>query len=183
VFLALHSYVLAAVALVAAVYQMINHSVFKSLLFFGAGAMDVATGTHDMDRLGGLIKFLPWISALFLVGSLSIAALPPFNGFASEWLTFQALLQSAILPSAAIKVVFALSGAALALTAGLAVTCFVRAFAMSFLGMPRWEGQPHQPTNVRHSMRAAMVFLALLCLILAVFPAYVIDALNGPVTR
>jgi hydrogenase-4 component B len=183
VFLALHSYALAAVALVAALYQMINHSVFKSLLFFGAGAVDVTAGTHDMDRLGGLIKSLPWISALFLVGSLSIAALPPFNGFASEWLTFQAMLQSATLPSAAIKVVFALSGAALALTAGLAVTCFVKAFSMSFLGIARSEGRQQQPANVRHSMRAAMVFLAVLCLILGILPAYAISALNSPVAR
>ena len=183
VFFALHLPTLAGIAFVAALYQMVNHSVYKALLFFGAGAVDVATGTRDMDHLGGLIKFLPWTAALFLVGSLSIAALPPFNGFASEWLTLQALLQSATLPSAGIKVVFALSGAALALTAGLAVTCFVKAFAMSFLGMPRSEGQPRHAVNVRHSMRAAMVFLAALCLLLGVFPAYVVTALNGSVGR
>lgn len=183
VFLALRSPGLAAIALVAALYQMINHSAFKSLLFFGTGAVDIAEGTRDMDRLGGLIKSLPWVAALFLVGSLSIAALPPFNGFASEWLTLQSLLQSATLPSAGIKVVFALSGAALALTAGLAVTCFVKAFAMSFLGMPRSEGQPRHAAEVRHSMRAAMVFLGALCLLLGILPAYVITALNGSVAR
>jgi hydrogenase-4 component B len=183
VFFALHLPALAGIAFVAAFYQMVNHSVYKALLFFGAGAVDVATGTRDMDRLGGLIKFLPWTAALFLVGSLSIAALPPFNGFASEWLTLQALLQSATLPSAGIKVVFALSGAALALTAALAVTCFVKSFAMSFLGMPRSEHQPRHAVNVRHSMRAAMVFLAALCLLLGVFPAYVVTALNGSVAR
>ena len=183
VFFALHLPALAGIAFIAAMYQMVNHSVYKALLFFGAGAVDLATGTRDMDRLGGLIKFLPWTAALFLVGSLSIAALPPFNGFASEWLTLQVLLQSATLPSAGIKVVFALSGAALALTAGLAVTCFVKAFAMSFLGMSRSEGQPRHAVNVRHSMRAAMVFLAALCLLLGVFPAYVITALNGAAAR
>ena len=183
VFLALHLPALASIAFVAALYQMVNHSIYKALLFFGAGSVDVATDTRDMDRLGGVIKFLPWVGALFLVGSLSIAALPPFNGFASEWLTLQALLQSATLPSAGIKVVFALCGAALALTAGLAVTCFVKAFAMSFLGMPRSERQPQHEANVRHSMRAAMVFLAALCLLLGVFPAYVVGGLNGAVAR
>ena len=94
-----------------------------------------------MDRLGGLICSLPALSIVFLAGCLAIAAVPPFNGFVSEWLTLQTFLRSALLPSAAVKIVFALSGAILALTAALAVTCFVKTYAMSFLGTPRshWE--------------------------------------------
>ena len=128
---------LAGIAWIAAFYQMTNHSVYKSLLFFGAGAIDANAGTRDMDRLGGLIKSMPWIAMTFLIGALSIAAFPPLSGFASEWLTLQSLLQSAALASRPVKVVFALCGAGLALTAGLAVTCFAKTYAMSFLGMPR----------------------------------------------
>ena len=123
----------AAIAFIAALYQMLNHSVYKSLLFYGTGSVDATVGTIDMDRLGGLIKRQPRIAAFFLAGALSISALPPSNGFVSEWLTLQSLLQSASLGSAGVKVVFALCGAILALTAALAVTCFVKACAMSFL--------------------------------------------------
>ena len=120
---------------------MINHSLYKTLLFFGVGAVETQTGTRDMDRLGGLIKWMPLTALGFLVGTLSIAALPPFNGFVSEWLTLQVMLRSAELSSIGAKIVFALCGAGLALTAALAVTCFVKVFAMSFLGMRRLDGE------------------------------------------
>ena len=90
-----------------------------------------------MDRLGGLIRLLPALSAVFLVGCLAISALPPFNGFVSEWLILQTLLRSAVFPSALVKIVFAICGAILALTAALAVTCFVKTYSMSFLGIRR----------------------------------------------
>jgi hydrogenase-4 component B len=182
VFLASNAPVLAGIAFIAALYQMMNHAVYKPLLFFGAGAVEANTGTCDMDRLGGLIKSLPWISAFFLVGALSIAALPPLSGFVSEWLTLQSLLLSASLKSIGVKVVFALSGAALALTAGLAVTCFVKAFAMSFLGESRSEYVPKKET-IQRSMRIAAAFLALLCVALGILPTYIILALNGPVRQ
>ncbi len=181
-FLASHVPVLAGIAFIAAFYQMVNHSVYKSLLFFGAGAVESNTGTSDMDRLGGLIKSIPWTAAFFLVGALSIAALPPFSGFVSEWITLQSLLLSASLKSVGVKVAFALSGAALALTAGLAVTCFVKVYAMSFLGMPRSEGVP-QPESIHRSMRIAMAFLAALCVALGILPTYVISALDKPVRQ
>jgi hydrogenase-4 component B len=177
VFSAAHSPVLAGIAFIAALYQMLNHSVYKPLLFFGAGSVDATIGTRDMDRLGGLAKRHPWISGFFLVGALSIAALPPSNGFVSEWLTLQALLQSAALGPPGVKVVFALCGAVLALTAALAVTCFVKAFAMSFLGVARTE-QAKKSARVHRSMRAAMGFLAALCLLLGILPTYVIPALD-----
>ncbi len=182
IFRASHVPVLAGIAFIAALYQMLNHSVYKSLLFFGAGAVESSTGTCDMDRLGGLIKSIPWISAFFLVGAISIAALPPLNGFVSEWLTLQSLLLSASLKSTGVKVAFAISGAALALTAGLAVTCFVKAYAMSFLGMSRSEGAPRSG-SIHRSMRVAAAFLAVLCVALGVLPTYVISALDGPVQR
>ena len=177
VFSASHAPLLAGMAFIAALYQMLNHSIYKSLLFYGAGSVDATVGTRDMDRLGGLIKRQPWIAAFFLAGAISIAALPPSNGFVSEWLTLQVLLQSAALSSAAVKVVFAICGAILALTAALAVTCFVKAFALSFLGMARSE-QAKQSGRVPRSMRVAMGFLAALCLLLGVLPTYVIPALD-----
>jgi hydrogenase-4 component B len=182
VFLASNAPVLAGIAFIAALYQMMNHAVYKPLLFFGAGAVEANTGTCDMDRLGGLVKSLPWISAFFLVGALSIAALPPLSGFVSEWLTLQSLLLSASLKSIGVKVVFALSGAALALTAGLAVTCFVKAFAMSFLGTSRSE-HVTKKEKIQRSMRVAAAFLALLCVALGILPTYVVSALNGPVRQ
>lgn len=180
VFLAEQAPVLAGIAFIAALYHMTNHAVYKSLLFHGAGAVDTTVGTRDMDRLGGLIKLQPWIAGFFLVGVLSIAALPPFNGFVSEWLTLQTLLQSAALQSAGVKVVFALCGALLALTAALAVTCFVKVYAMSFLGRSRSNGL-QQKGRVHRSMRVAMGFLAALCLLLGVLPTYVIPVLDQPV--
>ena len=182
VFSASHLPALAGMAFIAALYQMVNHAVYKALLFYGAGAVDSAAGTSDMDRLGGLIKSLPVISAFFLVGALAIAGLPPLNGFVSEWLTLQSLLQSAVLSSVGVKVVFALCGAALALTAALAVTCFVKVYAMSFLGMPR-TGTVRPAGRTYRSLRFAMGFLAVLCLLLGILPTYVIPVLSGPVRQ
>ncbi|MFZ0890231.1 MAG: proton-conducting transporter membrane subunit [Candidatus Binataceae bacterium] len=170
----------ASIALVAALYHMVNHSLYKTLLFLGAGTIDLQTGTRNLDRLGGLIKWMPWTALLFLVGTLSIAALPPFNGFVSEWLTLQTLLLSAELASTGAKIVFALCGAGLALTAALAVTCFVKAFAMGFLGMSRSE-EARQAREPGASVKAPMALLAVLCLILGVTPTYVIPILDRAV--
>ena len=171
--------VAAAIALAAALYHMLNHSVYKSLLFQGAAHVESATGTRDMDQLGGLSRLLPVLSIFFLVGCLAISAVPPFNGFVSEWLTLQTLLRSAVLTSTSIKIAFALCGAALALTAALAVTCFVKAYAMSFLGRRRgaWQPRPHG----RMAARFPMAFLAAVCLLLGILPTYVLPVLNQAV--
>jgi hydrogenase-4 component B len=169
--------VLAGMAFLAAFYHLINHSVYKALLFLGAGTVDDRTGTRDLDKLGGLIRVMPWTAGAFLVGALAIAALPPFNGFVSEWLTLQVLLRSAELPATWLRIVFALCGAGLALTAALAVTCFVKACAMGFLGMPR-SAQVGRAAEARVSARTPMVGLAALCLGLGVFPTYVMAALD-----
>src|SRR5439155_25055953 len=123
-------------ALAAGLLHTVNHALFKSLLFLGASAVDDAAGTRDLEQLGGLIRRMPQTAALFLVGSLAIAALPPLNGFAREGLTFQALL--ALGTSGRAAAVAAAAGAALlALTGGLAAACFVRAFGIAFLGRAR----------------------------------------------
>ncbi|HUX74258.1 MAG TPA: proton-conducting transporter membrane subunit [Steroidobacteraceae bacterium] len=177
VFVATNHPILAAIAFVAALYHMINHSLYKALLFFGVGAVETQTGTRDMDRLGGLIKWMPLTALGFLAGTLSISALPPFNGFVSEWLTLQVMLRSAELSSTGAKIVFALCGAGLALTAALAVTCFVKVFAMSFLGMRRLDEQRRLSEAAPASL-ASMAILAVLCLAFGVLPTYVIPMLD-----
>jgi formate hydrogenlyase subunit 3/multisubunit Na+/H+ antiporter MnhD subunit len=127
----------AALALTAALFHVLNHSVFKSLLFFGAGAVLAATGERDMERLGGLIHRMPKTAFAFLAGCIAISALPPLNGFVSEWLTFQAILQSPELPQWGLKIMVPAVGAMLALSAALAAACFVKAYGVSFLGRPR----------------------------------------------
>jgi hydrogenase-4 component B len=177
VFVATNHPALAAIAFVAGLYHLINHSLYKTLLFFGVGVIETETGTSDMDRLGGLIKSMPLTALGFLAGTLSIAALPPFNGFVSEWLTLQTMLRSAELDSILPKIVFALCGAGLALTAALAVTCFVKAFAMSFLGMRRLE-ENQRVTEAKPPVLLAIGILAALCLAFGVLPTYVIPALG-----
>lgn len=170
----------AAIALTAALYHMVNHSVYKTLLFQGAGEIEATTGTRDMDSLGGLARLLPALSVVFLIGCLSIAAIPPFNGFVSEWLTLQSLLRSASLMSPAVKILFAICGAALALTAALAVTCFVKVYAMSFLGIQRGDWTLRAPKRSRRP-QFAFAYLAIACFLLGVLPTYVIPALNRAV--
>ncbi len=168
----------AAIAFVAALYHLINHSLYKTLLFCGAGAVETQAGTRDMDHLGGLIKRMPLTALGFLVGTLAISAMPPFNGFVSEWLTLQTMLRSAELSTTAPKIVFALCGAGLALTAALAVTCFVKVFAMSFLGMRRLNHE-QRVTEAKAGSLAPIFILAALCLVFGVLPTYVIPALDS----
>jgi len=180
VFSAAHQRPLAAVALLVALYHLVNHSLYKTLLFIGSGAVDAHAGTRSLDRLGGLIHRMPWTALAMLAGVLSIAALPPFNGFVSEWLTLQTFLRSAQLSSVAARVVFALCGAGLALTAALAVTCFAKLFAMGFLGMPR-TAEAARATETSPSTLLPLTFLASLCLLLGTLPTYVISALDRAV--
>ena len=176
VFMTMHRPLFAAIGFAAGMYHLLNHSAYKGLLFLTASTIDAQTGTRSMNRLGGLIRLLPVTAALFLVGALSIAAIPPFNGYTSEWLTFQSLLRAVEIAQAPIRVVFALCGAALALTAALSVTCFVKAFGMTFLGRPRSDvagkGEPAM------SMRLGTLLLAIACAALGVFPTYVLPLLD-----
>lgn len=169
---------LAALALVAGLYHALNHAMFKSLLFMGAGAVLYSAHTRNMEEMGGLIKRMPQTAAFFLVGSVSIAALPPFNGFISEWLTFQSLLLSFQIQDKTINLTFALSVAALALTSGLAAACFIKAFGISFLALPR-SGNAESAREVGFSMRAAMALLAAACVVLGVAPFVVLRFLSS----
>ena len=135
----------AAIALSAALLHASNHTLFKSLLFMGAGAVLHATHERDMDRLGGLIHRLPVTSACFLVGAAAISALPPLNGFVSEWLLFQAVLVSPGLPEGILRFLAPAVGALMALAAALAAACFVRAYGITFLGRPAQRGRAGGP--------------------------------------
>jgi hydrogenase-4 component B len=166
----------AALALTAALLHVFNHSLFKSLLFFGAGAVLGATGERNMERLGGLIHRMPRTAFAFLIGSAAISALPPFNGFVSEWLTFQAILLSPALPQWLLKFLVPAVGALLALSAALSAACFVKAFGITFLGRPRTPLAAEAGETDRWS-QAAMLTLAALCLLAGILPGYFIDAL------
>ena len=171
----------AALALTAALFHVFNHCIFKSLLFFGAGAVLVATGQRDMEHLGGLIHRMPVTAFAFLTGCIAISALPPLNGFVSEWLTFQAILLSPALPSWGLKIIVPAVGAMLALSAALAAACFVKAFGVTFLGRPRTSvaAQAHE---VDRASLAAMLTFAAICLLAGILPGLFIDALS-PVTQ
>jgi hydrogenase-4 component B len=171
----------AALALTAALFHVFNHSVFKSLLFFGAGAVLGATGERDMERLGGLVRRMPATAFAFLVGCIAISALPPLNGFVSEWLTFQAILQSPELPQWALKIMVPAVGGMLALSAALAAACFVKAYGISFLGRPRSDAARDAGETDRLPL-AAMFALATTCLAAGILPGFVIDAL-APATQ
>jgi hydrogenase-4 component B len=173
--------VAAALAFTAALLHVFNHSVFKSLLFFGTGSVLNATGERDMEHLGGLIHRMPQTAFVFLVGCVAISALPPLNGFVSEWLTFQAILLSPHLPSWGLKFLVPATGALLALSAALAAACFVKAFGVSFLGRARAPAAAKAHETDSNSL-AAMYFLAALCLAAGILPGLFIDAL-APVSH
>lgn len=161
---------LASIALCAALYHTINHALFKGLLFLGAGSVVSATGTRDMEKYGGLIKTLPVTALFFIIGSIAISGLPPLNGFASEWLTFQALLSGVSVASTGSKVVFALGIGALALTGGLAAACFVKVIGITFLARPRSIAAARARED-SFSMKLGQGILAVLCVIFGIFAA------------
>lgn len=181
IYVALGRPAIAGMAYIAALYHALNHSMYKSLLFLGAGAVDNAAGTRDMDKLGGLIHRMPWTAAFFLAGALAIVAIPPFNGFPSEWLILQSLLRSVELSDVEVRGAFAVAGALVALTAGLAVTAFVKAFGMSFLGLARTR-HARDAVEVRWAMRLGMGLLTTTCLVLGLTPTYIVNVLGPVVT-
>jgi hydrogenase-4 component B len=170
---------LATVALTAALLHTMNHAAFKSLLFLGAGSVLASTHIRNMEELGGLARRMPWTAGLFLLGAVAISALPPLNGFVSEWLTLQALLGAATRFPGPAGLVIVFSAAMLALTGGLAAACFAKAFGVTFLGRPRTSHAEHAREAPR-SMIAGMVALAALCVALGVAPGYALRLLDAP---
>ncbi len=176
-----HSYglmTLAALGFIGGLYHTINHAGFKGLLFLGAGSVLHATHTRNMEELGGLIKKMPWTAFFFLVGSVAISALPPLNGFASEWLVFQSLLGGFNLPVPEVAILMPIAVGMLALTSGLAAACFVKAFGITFLALPRSPEAEHAHESPP-SMNIGMGILALACIMLGLAPFVVVPALAG----
>jgi hydrogenase-4 component B len=152
--------------LIVALYHSINHGTYKTLLFLEAGVIEHATGTRDMDRLGGLIRRLPRTAVVCLIGTVAIAALPPLNGFVSEWMLFQGLFQGFRISSHLVGILIVIAGALIALTGGLAINAFARAYGIPFLGMPRSGPAAHasesrQPVAGPALLAGACVFLGL----------------------
>lgn len=171
-----------ALALTAALFHVFNHALFKSVLFFGAGAVLTAAGERRMEQLGGLIQRMPVTSVVVLIACAAISALPPLNGFASEWLVFQAILLSPDLPSWGLKLLVPAVGALLALSAALAAACFVRLYGITFLGRPRSAAAAAAHEVDRWSL-AAMAVLAGLCVLAGILPGVAIDAMAGVVQQ
>jgi len=169
---------LAALGLIAALYHTINHALFKGLLFMGAGAVLHATGTRDMEAMGGLIHRMPATALFFLVASVSISALPPFNGFVSEWLTFQTALMAPQLGGALLTAIVPFSAAMLALAGALAAACFVKVFGVVFLGHARSDvvADAHE---VDGWMKLGMAIPALSCVLLGVLPVFFVPLMDA----
>lgn len=168
---------LAALGLVAALYHTLNHALFKGLLFMGAGAILHATHHRNLDHLGGLIRRMPVTAVLFLIGCISISALPPFNGFVSEWLTFQAALMAPKLENSPLAALIPFSAAMLALAGALTATCFIKVFGIIFQGTPRTRSVA-EAHEVDGWMLSGMALPAVLCLILGISPVWVIPLID-----
>lgn len=168
---------IAALGMIAALYHTLNHALFKGLLFLGAGTILHTTHEQNLEQMGGLIHRIPVTALFFLIGCLSISALPPFNGFVSEWLTFQTALQAPNFESGVLRAMIPLSAALLALTAALSATCFVKTFGLAFLGQPRSRPVRHA-RETKLGMKLAQGFLATLCLLFGIFPTTFIDLIE-----
>ena len=169
---------LAWIGVAASLYHVFNHAVFKGLLFLGAGNVVMTTRTRQIEQYGGLLRRMPWTGLFFLVGAMAISGLPPLNGFASEWLTFQAFLYgSRGSTEPLILFLFPVGGALLALTTALAAACFVKAFGISFLALPRSPAAA-SAQEAPLVMLAPQAFLAALCFLLGFFPGSVLRVLS-----
>jgi len=168
----------AALGFVAGLYHVLNHAAFKGLLFLGAGGVVASTGTRRIEELGGLVHRMPRTAGLFLLGSAAIAGLPLLNGFASEWLVFQALLRGFFSAERLTRIVLPLGGALLALTSALAAACFVKAFALTFLARPRSRAaaEAHESPAL---LLIPQAFLAVACVGLGLVPGLVVRVLAG----
>ena len=154
----------AGLGLMAGLYHLINHAMFKGLLFMGAGSVIFSTHTRDIEKLGGLVKVMPATALCFLLGSMAVAALPPLNGFASEWFVYQAMFTAAFQGSVVVRIVSAVAAVALVVTGALAVACFVKAFGVTFLGAARSDAA-RNAGEAPFSMKLGTIILACFCVV------------------
>jgi hydrogenase-4 component B len=171
---------LAAIAIVGALYHTLNHAIFKGLLFLAAGSVVQSVRTRNMEQMGGLIRRMPGTAICFLIGAIAISGLPPLNGFVSEWLTYQALLAGFGTTHSLTRLMFPVAGSLLALTAALAAACFVKAFGIPFLALPRSEGAS-TAEEAAPEMRYAMAMLAATCVVLGLGAAWILPVFD-PIT-
>ena len=176
-FAAHHEPAWAALALCAALLHSMNHALFKSLLFLGAGAVSDATHSLDIEDLGGLLRRMPGTGAAYLVACCSVAGLPLFNGFVSEWMVFRSFLAGASLTTVPAVIVMPLMMGLLALVGGLAAACFAKVYGVAFLGRPR-SAHAENAGEVPLPMRVAMMILAGACVLLGVFPGVMLQPLS-----
>src|SRR6266849_4589920 len=172
---------LAAVALIAALFHTLNHAIFKSLLFLGAGSVLHSTRSRNMEELGGLIRPMPITAFCFLIGAVAISGLPPLNGFVSEWLTYQSLLAGFGATGGLTRILFPLAGSMLALTGALAAACFVKAFAITFLALPR-GAKSNSVREAPRSMVVGMGYLTAVCVVLGLGATWFLPAFD-PLTE
>jgi hydrogenase-4 component B len=168
---------LAALAITASLAHVLNHAIFKGLLFLGAGGVVMATGHRQIEQFGGLLRRMPWTGVFFLIGAMAISGLPLLNGFTSEWLTFQALLLGFATSGGLVRLTYPIAAAMLALTTALAAACFVRAFGISFVARPRSlaAADAHESPVV---MLWPQGVLAAMCVALGLFPGLALRPLQ-----
>ncbi len=169
---------LAGVALIAAMFHTLNHAIFKCLLFLGAGSVLHSTGTRNMEKMGGLIRPMPVTAVCFLIGAVAISGLPPLNGFVSEWLTYQSLLAGFGATGGLTRILFPLAGSMLALTGALAAACFVKAFAITFLALPR-GAESRNAHEAPDSMLVGMGGLTVACVALGLGATWFLPVFGG----
>jgi hydrogenase-4 component B len=172
---------LAAIAIVGALYHTLNHAIFKGLLFLAGGSVVQSVGTRNMEQMGGLVRRMPGTALFFLIGAIAISGLPPLNGFVSEWLTYQALLAGFGTTHSLTRLMFPIAGALLALTAALAAACFVKAFGIPFLALPRSEAAA-TAEEAEPAMQYAMAFLAAACFVLGLGATWILPVFD-PITQ
>jgi hydrogenase-4 component B len=182
-FYSYHQPLLGALALTALLYHVLNHAVFKGLLFMGAGSILYSTHTKNINQLGGLIRKMPWTAAFFLIGGMALASLPPLNGFISEWATIQSLLHlSFSIENPVWKVLGGLAAALLGLTGAFVAGGVVKHFGTAFLGMPR-TSHAKMAKEVPVSMRIGMMLLSISTFVLGVWPGAVLRITKGITER
>ena len=170
--------VIATLGLLGGLYHLLNHAVFKGLLFLGAGAVIYRVHTKDMDKMGGLAKLMPYTAFAFLIGTMAISALPPLNGFVSEWFIYQSLLSMSREGSMVIRVAGPAAIIMLAITGALACMCFVKVFGVCFSGAPKSE-QAAQAREVPVSMVIGTQLLAILCVVLGLGSPWIAPLISG----
>lgn len=178
--LAYNCLLVAVLGFTGGLLHMLNHSIFKQLMFFAAGSVYKQTDTKNIEVLGGLIKSMPFTAVLCLIGSVAICGLPPFNGFISEFLIYFGMLKGVAVNNLGLLLTFVLSIAALALVGTMAILCFTKAYSIIFLGLPRSEKAEQVQNDVSYSMIISMVILSVLALAIGLFPQYALNLILVP---